>query len=324
LYYFMNEIPAQPSQGRGMTAAAIERMLAERIQSGVYHDGAQLPTVRDLARQLGVNKNTAVRAYQALERRGYLDLVRGRGAFIRRVPAGERGDGQWRARLDQLLSEDQPRSIGRAAVLRELLQSVDRVFGRSGLRIAFVECNAQDIMALGDELSVEVAYQLEGILLADLLADPAAVAARFDLIVTTFFHLGEVRQALGPSARQKIVGIHVAPNHDALLEIARLHVPMIGLVCDLPSTLDNLTHIIRTYHPAAAILPALIHEHDRMQVLFNKADAIIVTRSAHDRLVDLQPGSPLITVTFTIDQQSIDFLRGKIQEQQSLETHIGL
>jgi GntR family transcriptional regulator len=307
-----------------MTAAEIERILAERIQSGSYPTGARLPTVRDLAQQLGVNKNTAVRAYQALERRGYLELVRGRGAFIRwREQPAPAGDDEWRARLGQLIGDAKQRQISRAAVLREFLYSVDQVYGRSDLRIAFVECNTQDIEDLSDELSDAVAYRLEGVLLADLLATPSEVAARFDLIVTTFFHLGEVRQALGSHGRQQVVGIHAMPNHDALLDIARLHVPVIGLVCDRSSTFDNLTHIIRTYHPSSTLLPVLIGEEPRLQVLFSKADAIVVTRSAHDRLISLGPQVPVIKVTFTIDQQSIDFLRGRIQEQQEIKQPVG-
>jgi GntR family transcriptional regulator len=41
----------------------------------------QLPTIHELARQLDVNPNTIVRAYQELEREGYVVAERGRGTF---------------------------------------------------------------------------------------------------------------------------------------------------------------------------------------------------------------------------------------------------
>ena len=41
----------------------------------------QLPTIHDLARQLDVNPNTIVRAYQELERGGHVLAERGRGTF---------------------------------------------------------------------------------------------------------------------------------------------------------------------------------------------------------------------------------------------------
>ena len=48
--------------------------LSAQIRSGVLTPGSQLPTVRQLAGDLGLAKNTVVRAYRALEQEG---LVRG-------------------------------------------------------------------------------------------------------------------------------------------------------------------------------------------------------------------------------------------------------
>src|SRR5262245_30165632 len=66
----------------GKTSVEIERSIEQHIREGEYPPGAQLPTVRELALSIGVNKNTVVRAYQALKRKGYLELIRGRGAFV--------------------------------------------------------------------------------------------------------------------------------------------------------------------------------------------------------------------------------------------------
>lgn len=296
------------------TAAGIARMFEAQISSGQYPVGAQLPTVRQLAEKLSVNKNTVVRAYQTLEQQGYLELVRGRGAFVRQLDTPTSSE-HWRHRVDQVLVEAKQLALSRPLVLRELLQSIEMVFGRSELRIAFVECNQPDIETLGEELSAEVAYRLEGVLLSNLLREPQSHLARFDLIVTTFFHLGEVRQALGETGHEKVVGVYVAPNHDAMLEIAKLHVPVLGLICDWPKTIDSLNYSIRAYHPSATVLPALVDDEARLQQLLNKADALVVTRSARGRLMEFRPQMPIITITFTIDQQSIDFLRGRIEEQ---------
>ncbi len=44
--------------------------------------GDQLPTVRSLARQLGLNFNTTARAYRALHMAGVVTTQRGRGTFL--------------------------------------------------------------------------------------------------------------------------------------------------------------------------------------------------------------------------------------------------
>ena len=308
----MSVIQHPPTSKFG-TAVQIEQVVEARIRSGQYAEGAQLPTVRELAEQMGVNKNTVVRAYQALERKGYLELTRGRGAFVRqREPLSGAVDSRWLARLDQLLNDARGRSLGREALMRELTRSVDRLYGSPGLKVAFVECNAADIEEMGGQLSAAVGQSLQGVMLADFLAQAPEMSARFDLVVTTFYHLSEVGRALHGSQAEKLVGVHAMPVHDSLLKVARAHAQVIGLVCDRTSTAENLTHIIHTYHPAATIMPALIDDDGRLRMVLSKADAIVVTRSCHAQLVGLQPKMPVIMVAFTIDQQSVDFLRERV------------
>ena len=137
---------------------ASEQALEARIRDGSYEEGSRLPTVRELAEQMRVNKNTVVRAYQALERKGYLELTRGRGAFVRqREPLLGTVDSRWLARLDQLLDDARGHALSRDALMHEITRSVDRLYGSPGLKVAFVECNAPDIeeMATVDLLRIE-------------------------------------------------------------------------------------------------------------------------------------------------------------------------
>ena len=52
----------------------IARQIRAGIGSGSLTDGAQLPTVRTLASQLGINLNTAARAYRLLEKEGFVTI----------------------------------------------------------------------------------------------------------------------------------------------------------------------------------------------------------------------------------------------------------
>ncbi|HEY5303057.1 MAG TPA: GntR family transcriptional regulator [Acidimicrobiales bacterium] len=66
-------------------AAQIRRAIAE----GEISSGARLPPVVDFAAELGVNKNTVIKALHILRDEGLLELTRGRG--IRVVGTVERG-----------------------------------------------------------------------------------------------------------------------------------------------------------------------------------------------------------------------------------------
>src|SRR6266542_739168 len=114
----------------GKTSIEIERLIEQHIRKGEYPPGAQLPTVRELALSIGVNKNTVVRAYQALKRKGYLQLIRGRGAFVaeRRRGGADLAALPWAA-VDMLLAEARQHGIDSERVLDALRHRVDRAYG---------------------------------------------------------------------------------------------------------------------------------------------------------------------------------------------------
>jgi GntR family transcriptional regulator/MocR family aminotransferase len=57
--------------------AQVEDQLRRAIRDGSLHDGAQVPSTRDLARQLGVSRRVIVDAYGQLAAEGYLSLRQG-------------------------------------------------------------------------------------------------------------------------------------------------------------------------------------------------------------------------------------------------------
>jgi len=52
------------------------------LVAGEFAPGEQLPTVRQLAIDLGVHHNTVAESYRVLAEEGWLDLRRGRGAIV--------------------------------------------------------------------------------------------------------------------------------------------------------------------------------------------------------------------------------------------------
>lgn len=55
--------------------------LRRLMVSGAIQEGEKLPSVRSLASNLAINPNTIQRAYESLEREGYLYTVAGKGSF---------------------------------------------------------------------------------------------------------------------------------------------------------------------------------------------------------------------------------------------------
>src|SRR5687767_3844613 len=67
----------------------IVRQIHEAVKSGTLKSDASLPTVRQLAGDLEINRNTVARAYRILEEQGVIVTAGRKGTFIRQDAARE-------------------------------------------------------------------------------------------------------------------------------------------------------------------------------------------------------------------------------------------
>lgn len=56
--------------------------IKEQIRLGLYRQGEQIPSIRELSVELSVNPNTVSKAYLELERSGILTAAMGKGYFV--------------------------------------------------------------------------------------------------------------------------------------------------------------------------------------------------------------------------------------------------
>lgn len=62
--------------------AQITEQLKAQIMDGTLHAGESLPSMRSLAKSLHVSVITVQRAYEELQRDGFLETTVGRGSFV--------------------------------------------------------------------------------------------------------------------------------------------------------------------------------------------------------------------------------------------------
>lgn len=60
----------------------LQKQLLEAIALGQLQPHDQLPSVRSLAMELGINPNTISKAYQQLETMGMVETQKGKGCFV--------------------------------------------------------------------------------------------------------------------------------------------------------------------------------------------------------------------------------------------------
>jgi len=101
----------------------IVRSLRATLLAGQFRPGDQLPSVRQLAMDLGVHHNTVAGAYRQLAEEGWLDLRRGRGATVieRPTPASTpRADAEFRKALGEVVVKALAEGVPTDMVSREL------------------------------------------------------------------------------------------------------------------------------------------------------------------------------------------------------------
>lgn len=71
------------------------------VASGALHAGEPLPSIRPLAEELRINRNTVAKAYTELENQGVIESIAGKGCFVR----AQRSPLRKEARLELLTRE---------------------------------------------------------------------------------------------------------------------------------------------------------------------------------------------------------------------------
>lgn len=63
--------------------AQIKEQLKEQILNGQIPEGTTLPSIRQLAKEVGVSVITTTRAYNDLEAEGFIATMQGKGSIVR-------------------------------------------------------------------------------------------------------------------------------------------------------------------------------------------------------------------------------------------------
>ena len=87
--------------------------IRERVVEGDWRPGERVPSIRELAVELGVNPNTVTKSYQRLVERGIISSRRGLGYFVSE-DARERGLEEMR---NEFLRDELPKIVRTMRVL---------------------------------------------------------------------------------------------------------------------------------------------------------------------------------------------------------------
>ncbi|MGI6343758.1 MAG: GntR family transcriptional regulator [Bacillota bacterium] len=303
----------------------LKDQIRQQIESGVWGPGFRLPAERELAALLGVSRNTVSMAYRELELEGELVSQQGRGTFVSET-AAEQLDVSRRQRLRQIIDAALDQSSALGVGLDEFLEAVnDQAQERkdllSKIRIAFIECNREQVDYFARQLEFGSGVSIISLVLDDAgedLEHLRQTVSTVDLVVTTFFHFEQVR-ALVP-ADVRVVAIALDPELETIVRIARIpHGKRMGLVCLSRNFADTVVNSIRSV--GIDYLPIEITTSlDEVAVrgVIQRSDVILVSPGRRRQVEQwCPPGKDIIEFIYRPDQGSISMLKSVLLDLET-------
>ena len=217
------------------------------IACGELPPGSQLPSVRELAAQLGIAMVTVSQVYKELQGSGLLESQPGRGTF---VMDGSVGTTQHQGRIlelqrhiDALIGLAERLGISKS----ELASMVNARLGRHNsaepLHLTFVGIFPEATRAYAADLHTMLfpGDRVEAVVLEQLSSEPKTLKAarRSDLVVTTAHRKAQVQSALGPKV--PVVGLGFIPSERTRMTLAELSPrTKLGILSTFPEFLPTM------------------------------------------------------------------------------------
>jgi len=303
----------------------VKRQIERLVRMGIWEKGKKLPTERELAKALYVSRNTISTAYKELEEEGVLYSHQGRGTFVAETDFSTHGQ----TRKDRLLQMidmaiDETLNMGfsleefvalvksRAEEKKELLQHI---------QLGFVECNREQLDYFSKELELGAGAKIVPVLLADFRQAPYEVNQRLrdaDIVVTTFFHLNEVRELVNDPSKE-VLGIALVAQLDTMVKIARLPKgKRVGLVCISEPFAERVQKSIANAGISELdIVSPTMRDEERLRAFLAEVDAVIVSPGRKREVERLLPREmDVIEFIYRPDTGSVNLLESVLLERR--------
>lgn len=171
-----------------------DQLLAQlelRILSGVLAPGQRLPSVRALARRLGLHANTVSSAYRALEAAGHVELRRGAGVYVRAGSPAALEDARG---LDEMIRLALSAAFRKGHTGGEIRAAVERwLRAAPPERVVVVDPRRETLELIAHEIRSTIGVPASGCTLEELEREPGLAAGA--LLVALPYHASKVLRA---------------------------------------------------------------------------------------------------------------------------------
>jgi DNA-binding transcriptional regulator YhcF (GntR family) len=300
----------------------LKDILIEKIRSGVFRDGKLLP-VRQVAETYDVSVNTVLRAYNELQKDGFVIGNVGRGTFI--IADQESLKSQNRETLlRNLIKHSLEEAVANDFTMEEYERAVREYINQqktlfSRVHVVFIECNIEQLRYFSNHLELDPSIHTIPILLSELEESPKEARKKLqgcDLILTSFYHMSEVNGYVG-SLEKQIIGVNLEPELGTIVELAKISPESrIGIV----TTTNRFKSIVKEIIESLGlrfkeVLETNTKDEEKIHRLVANCDSIVVSPTQREVVEKyVQAGTKVIEFVFAPDRTSINNIKVALLE----------
>jgi len=265
------------------------------------------------------------RALADLHQDGYLESRQGRGTFVvGRPPTHE---GRAARSLERLVEDALARARRLGFTHEELLATIasrapaphGRAPRSAKSRALLIECNRPELNHYREQLEEELPIQVDRLLVEELatrLAEDPGFLKGYRVVITTFFHIHEVKEALPPDGPPAMALLSEA-NISTLLRLTELPAgTTVGLVCNSAKGSQNLLSSVQSAG-LSHLVPVLASADDPWSIdrMLEKTRTVVCSEQAVDGIRARVPlDVELIIAHRRLDAGGIEMLRDLLSE----------
>ena len=304
----------------------LKAQLTYLIQSAQLTSGTQLPTVRQLAGFLRVNRNTVSKVFSEMEKEGYLSCESGRGTFVSKPRTEPGRKVEKMQKLMGIVDEaiDRAMELGfspedLSLTLYARTQTAPKRPTLSTRDVVFVECNQLQSNLFSAQLRKELPLRVVPMLVEDLKAavqrDPGSLR-KYDLVLTTFYHIREV-QALFAGTGKEVVALMVETSLDTLRRLTSLpEGTRVGVACSDWTGSENMKLSIENAGlKHLELVLGCGQEKGSIKKMLKEASVILCSSLAEEKIRAIAPeGTEIIMDHRSLGKAGIEMLRSRLVE----------
>ncbi len=297
------------------------------ISTGALSDDEKLPGVIRLSKELGISFETVGKAYRELEKEELISMKRGKGTYVtlNKVPAPGPREG-----LDSMNPLDPDAELKHAVgrllrsgkdghYVESLVGKIlkDASFGNSSPFIIFTECSEFQVKEIAQILWEQLKIDIRPVLVEDLAKELETIEdSRQKLlsIITTGFHLNEVRKAVGhrPVDIQVLITYMCPETRSRIASFSKD--ARFGLICRDKESLTIFTDMLKTELGDALKLSACtISDEAELDGILSSTDVLLVAPAVYPLIKERMSGKlPVFNIFDSVEPISLKMIRAHI------------